>query len=187
MVPPSTRRLIAVALVALAVGAVLGPSVNALPGFSDRTGPTDIAVTEFERLDAGCASAVATYSRGSVSGDTFTKVTFIETASTGANLSVWTERTSPDGADLSTFRVHVESHDAGPANTTCETGVLYRISVETSGGAPAGFLADDHGTQIQWMENGAFTVCSVSATGGLDTRCPGDRDHPRVWANATAN
>ncbi|WP_277554730.1 hypothetical protein [Halobaculum limi] len=186
MVPQSTRRLVVVAVVALAVGAVLVPAVNALPGFSDHTGPIDIDVTEFERLESGCASAVATYSRGSVSGDTFTKVTFIETASADANLSVWTERTSPEGADLSTFRVHVESHDAGPANETCETGVLYRISVETSGGAPAGVLADDHGTRIQWMENGEFTVCSVSTTGGLDTRCPGDRDHPRVWANTTA-
>ena len=57
MVPiasPSRRVGIAMLVVVLFV-AVAQPSVNDLPGFSDHTGPTEMEVTEFERLEAGCA------------------------------------------------------------------------------------------------------------------------------------
>ena len=117
MDPEPTRRLVAVALLAFAVGAVVGPSVNALPGFSDHTGPSELRVTEFERIDAGCAEDVATYSSGSLDAGNYTRVEFIETADTDASLSAWTERTSPPGTDLSTFRVHVDSATRGRRTT----------------------------------------------------------------------
>ncbi|QZP36381.1 hypothetical protein [Halobaculum magnesiiphilum] len=186
MVSQSTQRLVAVALLAFAVGAVVGPSVNALPGFSDHTGPSELRVTEFERLDAGCAEDVATYSSGSFDAGNYSQVDFIETGDTDANLSAWTERTSPPGTDLSTFRVHVDSRHEGPTNASCETGVLYRITVTPSGGSPEGLIPDAHGTRIQWMENGEFAGCSASYTSPLDGRCPGATDPDRSWANATA-
>ncbi|UIO99831.1 hypothetical protein Hbl1158_00180 [Halobaculum sp. CBA1158] len=189
MVSESTRRLVAVALLALAVGAVVGPSVNALPGFSDHTGPEELRVTEFERLDSGCAEDVATYASSSFDAGNYSRVTFIETADTDANLSAWTERTSPAGTDLSTFRVHVESRHEGSTNVTCDTGVVYRITVTPDGGSPEGLIPDAHGTRIQWMENGAYAGCSGSYTSPLDGRCPGATDPAadRAWANASVN
>jgi len=103
MVPiasPSRRVGIAMLVVVLFV-AVAQPSVNDLPGFSDHTGPTEMEVTEFERLEAGCADEIATGSRRSSGGSVYTRTQFIGTPSADADLSVWVERTSSEGADLS--------------------------------------------------------------------------------------
>jgi len=191
MVPLSTERLgVAIALLVIVlflVGAAQ-PTVNDVPGFSDHTGPTEAQVTSFERIDSGCAEQVATRSSGSTSGGTYEKLTFVETTDPDADLSAWVERTSPRGTDLSTFRVHVDSHATGPANESCETGILYRIEVETSGGSPEGVFADAHGTRILWLENGRVAGCSASVTSPLDAECQrfyDDSRPDRTWANAT--
>jgi len=190
MVPiatPSRRVGLALVVVAAVFVGLAHPSVNDLPGFSDHTGPSEASVTSLERVESGCAETVATRGSTSISGGNYEQVGFVETARTDADLSARVERTSPEGADLSTFRVHVDSHAAGPANDTCETGVLYRITVETSGGSPAGFLPDAHGTRVLWLENGAVDGCSSSITSPLDAEC--DRfmtdSVDRTWANAT--
>ncbi|MFC6723391.1 hypothetical protein ACFQE1_03075 [Halobium palmae] len=189
MVPESThgRRLLVAVLVAVAVGAVVGPSVNALPGFADHTGPSEMRVTSFERLDAGCEEQVGEYVGGSTGGGEYSRTAFIGTAGADANLSASVRRTSPDGADLSTFRVDVDSHHDGPANATCETGVLYRIVLEPHGGTDEGLLPDAHGTEVLWFADGKLTGCSASLTSPLESTCDGvDRDEPqRTWANAT--
>ena len=191
---PHSAKLKTLLLVSLLFGLALTGgepgTVNALPGFSDHTGPTEIAVVSFERLDSGCEDDVATYSGGSVSGGNYSQVTFIETGDPDANLSAWAERTSPQGADLSTFRVHVESRDGTGERTddSCETGVQYRIEVATSGGSPEGVLPDAHGTRILWLENGEYAGCSVSVTSPLRGDCrrfTDDESPVREWANAT--
>jgi hypothetical protein len=186
MVSDSTRRLVAVALLALAVGAVVGPSVDALPGFSDHTGPTELDVTGFERLESGYRDEIATYASGSFHAGNYTRVGFVSTADTDADLSAWIERTSPPGTDLSTLRVHAESRHDGPVNDSCVTGVMYRITVTPSGGSPKRLVPDAHGTRTQWMENGAYDGCPGAYTGLLDGRCPDATDPKRSWANATA-
>ena len=190
MVPRPTRRRVAVvALAALVLGLVLGQSVNALPGFSDHTGPTEMRVTSFDRVDAGCAEEVATRSRSSSGGGNYTKVAFIRTADVDANLSARVERTSPAGADLSAFRVHVDSHHEGPANGACETGVLYRITITPAGGSGEGLVPDAHGTRVLWLENGEYAGCSASLTSPLEDGCRrfrGAEGGPRrVWANGS--
>lgn len=191
MVPfatPSRRVGIALVVVGLVLVGITHPSVNDLPGFSDHTGPTAASVTNLERIETGCADDVATRSRSTTSGGTYEKVTFVRTERADADLSAWVERTSPRGTDLSTFRVHVDSHASGPANETCDTGVLYRIEVTTSGGSPQGIFADAYGTRVLWLENGAVSGCSASVTSPLDAECErfqADSGPDRTWANAT--
>jgi hypothetical protein len=191
MVPfatPSRRVGLALLVIAAAFVGLAQPSVNDLPGFSDHTGPTEASVTSLERIETGCADEVATRGSTSLTGGNYEKVTFVETARTDADLSARVERTSPAGTDLSTFRVHVESHADGPANESCETGVLYRIEIETSGGSPEGFLPDAYGTRILWLQNGAVDGCSSSVTSPLDAECNRFMTDSvdRTWANATA-
>ena len=196
------RKLKDALLLALVVGLLLTggepKAINALPGFSDHTGPTEMEVTELERLDSGCLDVVGTYSSGSSSGDgPYSQTTFIETGDPDADLSAWVERTSPPGADLSTFRVHVESRgsdaadrtDANATTTSCKMGVQYRITVMASGGSPEGILPDAHGERVLWLENGEYAGCSGSYTGSLNGSCshirPQDGGPNRTWANAT--
>ncbi|UPV74251.1 hypothetical protein M0R89_17145 [Halorussus limi] len=192
------RKLKDALLLAFVVGLLLTggepKAVNALPGFSDHTGPTEMNVSELERLDSGCREAVSGYARSSVSGGTYSQVTFVETGDPDADLSAWVERTSPPGADLSTFRVHVESSGnatgRNESNRSCEAGVQYRLEVTTAGGSPEGVLPDAHGIRILWLENGEYAGCSGSYTGPLRSGCsqlrPQDGGPDRTWANATA-
>lgn len=190
MVPASPRGRIALALVGVGVAfVVVSGSVNALPLFSDHTGPSRLTVSSFERLGAGCADEVADYARSHAGNGTYGKTTFIETRSEDADLSAWVERTSPRGADLSTFRVHVDSHGRGGTNETCRTGVQYRIEVTASGGSPAGIIPDAHGTRILWLENGRVIGCTVSVTSPLRAGCDrftADDRRTQTWANATS-
>jgi len=182
------NALLVAALLGLAVASVEPGAVNALPGFSDHTGPTEMEVASLERLDSGCADEVATYASGSASGGNYTQVSFVETGHPEADLSAWTERTSPPGADLSTFRVHVDSRSRAdaPANASCELGVQYRIEVTTSGGSPGGILPDAHGTRILWLQDGDYAGCSGSYTSPLRADCRRFEAKPdRTWANAT--
>jgi hypothetical protein len=185
------------ALLALLVVGVLwiglaDGSINDLPGFSDATGPQTMTVESFERLDSGCIDAISD-SGHSQSGPhgrhEYTSV--IETGSADAPIAVWTERTSPPGADLSTFRVHVESHGnrsvgALSDNSSCETGVKYRLVLNTSDRGAAGILPDEHGVRILRLENGKYAGCSAGYTGGLNGNCQYPIDGPtRAWASAS--
>lgn len=190
MVPLSPdRRVVLVALAILALAAAGMGSINALPLFSDDTGPTEIRVSGLERLDAGCKEDVATYARSQNGPNgTYTQVSFIETGSRDANLSAWAERTSPERADFSTFRVYVDSHRTGPANDTCDVGVQYRLEVTTSGGTGDGLLPDASGSRILFLENGRYSGCSAGGEGKYsDAGCAqfGLDDPQRTWANAT--
>lgn len=191
MVPLRTERLGAAIALLVVVAFLVGvthPSVNDLPGFSDHTGPTEAQVTNLERVAAGCADDVATRGSSSTSGGTYEKLTFVETGRADAGLSAWVERTSPLGTDLSTFRVHVDTHATGPANESCDVGILYRITVQTSGGSPEGIFPDAYGTRILWLENDRVTGCSASLTSPLDAECErfdADSRPDRTWANAT--
>lgn len=198
----SKRATLVVAL-ALLVAALALPSVNALPGFSDHTGPSDLRVAEFERLDAGCADAVGDYAGGSIGDGRISKVTTVRAPSAAAPLSVRVERTSPPGADLSTFAVRVDAHEAGSGSASgttggsaaastesgagsCPTEIQYRAVLEMRGGSPEGLLPDAHGIRVAWYENGRFWGCSSSVTSPLNGSCATLADSRRVWANATA-
>ena len=181
-------QLVALAVLA-AVAAIALPSINALPLFSDGTGPTEIEITELERLDAGCRDDVGTYasSRNGPNG-TFASTTFVETGNRDANLSAWAERTSPLGADFSTFRVYVESERTEAATESCEVGIQYHLEYRVSGGTDDGLLPDDSGYSITHIENGRYDGCAASGSGRYtDLGCP-QRPYeppPRTWANAT--
>lgn len=187
---PSTTTAGAVAVAFfLGIVAVTSGAIYALPLVSDDTGPTDIEITDLTRLDAGCQEDVATYasSQNGPNG-TYAKTSFIETGARDADLAAWAERTSPAGADYSTFRVHVESDRTGPANETCEVGVQYRLEYRVSGGTDDGLVPDPSGHSITHVENGRYAGCSSVGEGRwADAGCPNranDRP-PRTWANAT--
>lgn len=171
VVPEPTRRLFAVACCCLAVGAVVSsvvaPAATALPGVTDRTGATDLRVTEFELLAAGCAADLDTSGVGGM----YETEGFVRTRTANATLSAWVERTSPNGADLSTFRVHVEAESDGARNRTCRTGVRYRLAVEPGGGAAGGVGLDAYGTRVVWVVDGDHVRCASSYTGRIDGGC----------------
>lgn len=181
-----SRRTVVVVLVTAALTLSLAGSVNSLPGFSDHTGPADLTVTEFERTGTGCGVV------GSSAPDSlYERHGSIRVADTDADLSVRVERTSTPGADLSRFRVHVESVHEGAVESTCEDPVVgYRVVLEPSGGSPAGILPDAHGVQVVYAENGEFAGCS-GAYIGIDPAAVGScggsfGEEPLTWANATA-
>lgn len=186
----SVRQVVFVTLLGIGLFVMGGPNaVNVLPLFSDHTGPTELTVTDFERLDAGCIDRLEQSGwSSSVDGDERQSTSIIRTTRADANLSLWTERTSPDGADLSTFRIHVNPEHTGPVNQTCQTGVRYRVNTELSGGSPPGLLPDAHGYEVLWFENGRRTGCSASVTSPLVSECDYIGEHePRQWANATVS
>jgi hypothetical protein len=177
---------LALVIVIVAFVGLANPSLADLPGFSDQTGPTRASVAELEPLEEGCADDVGSYARSTNGGDELVRTTFVETAGPNASLSAWVERTSPEGADLSTFRVHVDAYGGNESDTACEYGVQYRITVTTSGGTPQGFVSDAHGTRVVWLENGEYNGCSSSVTSPLDAECNRFAEMPeRIWANAT--
>ena len=77
--PEPSARTAGLVLATAVLTLVLAGSVNSLPGFSDRTGPTELAVTDFERLEDGCLAEVSGYARSSVSGGVRTQNTVIRT------------------------------------------------------------------------------------------------------------
>lgn len=189
MIPFTPRRntLLFLGLVVLAAIVVGGP-VNALPLFSDHTGPTDLTISSFERLDAGCADEVGKFTHSGTENGSYTKTAFIRTGNETAKLSAWTERTSPAGADLSTFRVHIDSHGTPRQNASCTLGVQYRITLTPYGGSPPGLLPDAHGTRILWLENGRYSGCSASVTSPLEDQCHrfmDDSRPERTWVNGS--
>lgn len=171
MVPDPTRRLLAVACCCLTVGVALGPVVapaaTSLPGVTDRTGATDLRITGFEVVAAGCAADLDTRGAGSM----YETEGFVPTRTANATLSAWVERTSPDGADLSTFRVHVDAESDGPTKGTCRTGVRYRLAVDPSGGGTGGLGLDAYGTRVVWVVDGDQRRCSSSYSGRIDGGC----------------
>ncbi|WP_276272689.1 hypothetical protein [Haloarcula litorea] len=180
------RSLLAVAVAALLLAAA-GPSVNALPGFSDHTGPTELRVASFERAGAGCAEEFQ-YAASSTGGGRIASSGTVTAAGPDADLSVWTERTSPPGADLSTFRVHLDTHGGNEAATDCETAVGYRLSLTLTGGSDEGLLPDAHGYRVLWLENGRYAGCSASVTSPLSSGCQRFAERPdRAWANGSAS
>lgn len=189
MVPASRSRvpiLVALVVIAVVFAGITHASVNDLPGFSDHTGPAELSVDTFERVGASCVDAVGSGTGTSIS-DGYARAGFVETGDPNASLSAWVERTSPPGADLSTFRVHVDSHGSGNAsNASCTVGVRYRIELTPHGGSPAGFIPDAYGTRVLWLVNGRYDGCSASVTSPLDAECDRLRRTPAVvWANAS--
>lgn len=172
MVPAASRQrlLLACCLAVVLLGLfVLPASPLALTG-DDSEAPR-LSVSSLERLDAGCADDVGTYASSKSGGGGYTKVSFIETGNKTANLSARTERTSPVGADLSTFRVYVDSSGEGRQNSSCTMGVQYRIELDHDPAESGGILSGDEGTRVLWLENGAYTGCSSTTTGSLDAEC----------------
>ena len=190
MAMPSPRwRTVLVAAALLALVALSAGSINALPLFSNDTGPTDIDVVSLERLDAGCEDEIATYaSSHNGPNGTYRTTSFIETGSVDADLAAHAERTSHEQADFSTFRVYVESYRDGPANETCDVGIQYRLEVQTSGGSDGGLLPDASGVRVLFLENGRFSGCSSAGSGPYsDGGCNEFLTQPptRTWANAS--
>ncbi|GAA0198254.1 hypothetical protein ACFFQF_15030 [Haladaptatus pallidirubidus] len=189
MVSDPKRVLLLVAVVGIVIVGSSPNGVNALPLFSNHTGPTEVTVTDFERLDSDCADEMRRYAGSSMGGGKITKTTTIRTNSADADISVWAERTSPKGADMSTFRVHVDSESKGSSDDVCQTAVRYTVVLEFSGGSPEGTLPDAHGLRILWLENGKYAGCSSSVTSPLRSECgrftPGSQPE-RTWENATA-
>ncbi len=189
--PSATTAAAVTGAFLLGLVAVTSGAIYALPLVSDGTGPTDIEITDLERLDAGCREDVATYasSRNGPNG-TYAKTSFVETGARDAALSAWAERTSPAGADYSTFRVYVDSVRTGTVNETCEVGVQYRLEYRVSGGTDDGLVPDPSGHSITHVENGRYVGCSSVGEGPwADAGCP-NRAHdrpPRTWANASAD
>lgn len=181
-----SARTVGIILGTAALTLLLAGSVNSLPGFSDHTGPTELDVTGFDRLDDGCLAEVTGYGRSSVSGGVRTRNTVIRTADADANLSVRTERVTPERADVSVFLVHVESHHEGPVESDCaeSTAVRYRLELTPRGGSPEGLLADSHGIVIRYYENGEPSGCDGGVTSPY-SGCVAPEEPRRTWTNAT--
>lgn len=186
MVPERRVRLLlacgVVAAIAVFVLAPVGPTLG-----TTTTDPPELAVSSFERLNSGCADDIHRSSFGRNAGDSYTQVGFVETGNESANLSVRTERTSPPGADLTAFRVYLESTDEPQANRSCTVGIRYRLELTVDGEQSQGlFDGGPDGIRVLYFENGRYNGCSQSVSGGLDANCQRfGSDHE--WTNATTD
>lgn len=157
---------------------------------SEEPEPAQLSVASFEQLETGCKDDVATYAAGSHGNGSYTRVSFIETGTETANLSARTERTSPVGADLTSFRVYIDSTGQPQENTTCTMGVQYRVDLTYDQGSSDGFLSGDDGTRVLWLENGAYNGCSSTTSGSLESECHrfvNNSHSDRTWTNTTAS
>lgn len=155
----------------------------------DEPEPAPLSVSSFERLETGCKDDVATYAAGSHGNGSYTRVSFIETGTETANLSARTEQTSPVGADLTSFRVYIDSTGQPRENTDCTMGVQYRIDLTYDRESSDGLLSGPDGTRVLWLENGAYSGCSSTTSGSLESECHrfvNNSQSNRTWANTTA-
>lgn len=181
------RLLLVCSLAVVLIGLVVVPA-SPLSLTGDDSEAPRLSVTSLERLDTGCADDVATFASSKSGGGGYTKVSFIETGNKTANLSAKTERTSPAGADLSTFRVYVDSTREVRQNSSCTMGVQYRIELDHDPAPSGGILSGEEGTRVLWLENGAYTGCSSTTTGSLDAECGRfvrEGDTEITWANSS--
>jgi hypothetical protein len=189
MVPATSRRrlLAGSGIAVVLVGLFLLPA-SPLSVTGNNAETPELTVSSLERIDSGCADDVATFASSQSGGGEYTKVSFIETGSKSANLTARTERTSPVGADLTTFRVYVDSAGTTEQNTSCSMGVQYRLELDYDRAQSGGILSGDDGTRVLWLENGRYTGCSSTTSGSLDAECgrflDGDTTE-RIWANST--
>lgn len=190
MIPTSSRWAV---LLFCCIGAglviALVSPVSPLATSGDEVEPAQLSVSSFERLDTGCADDVATYAWSRQGNGSYTRIAFIETGGEAVNISARTERTSPAGADLTTFRVYIDSTTRPREPTACTMGVQYRLELTYDRGPADGFLSGDDGTRVLWLENGAYSGCSSATSGSLDSEChrfTGQTQSDRTWANATA-
>ncbi|WP_123123983.1 hypothetical protein [Halosegnis longus] len=160
--------------------------VNALPGFSNHTGPQQAQVTEFEILDRGCLDELTDYSRSSLGGGPgYESVGTIATDNKDASLSARVDRVSEQGSDRSTFVLQIRSTSANSTASDCRPGVQYRVGVSFSGSNPPGLFPDDHGHRLFTLENGRPAGCTASVTGSL-AGCPRPLPTEGAWQPATA-
>jgi len=190
MAPATSRKrlLLVCSLAVVLVGLVVVPA-SPLSLTGDDSEAPRLSVSSLERLDAGCADDVANFASSKSGGLGYTKVSFIETGNETANLSARTERTSPVGADLSTFRVYVDSTGEAPRNSSCTMGVQYRIELDHDPAPSGGILSGEEGTRVLWLENGDYIGCSSTTTGSLDAECGRfllEEDTDLTWANSSA-
>ena len=181
------RLLLVCSLAVVLIGLVVVPA-SPLSLTGDDSEAPRLSVSSLERLDAGCADDVATFASSKSGGGGYTKVSFIETGNKTANLSARTERTSPVGADLSTFRVYVDSTGEVRQNSSCTMGVQYRIELSHNPARSGGILSGEEGTRVLWLENGAYTGCSSTTTGALDAECGRfvqEGNTEITWANSS--
>ncbi|WP_246998478.1 hypothetical protein [Halosolutus gelatinilyticus] len=184
-------RGIALLLCCLAGGSTLLLALPASPLSitGDEAEPPQLSVSSFERVETGCADDVATYASSSHGNGSYTRVSFIETGTETADLSARTERTSPPGADLHTFRVSIDSTGRPRQNDSCAMGVQYRLELTHERGSSEGLLSGDDGIRVLWLENGEYSGCSATTSGSLDAEChrfTKDAQSNRTWANTTA-
>lgn len=181
--PSRVQLLVAGVVVGLLLTAV---PVNAVPGFSDHTGPQRAQVTEFEILDRGCLDELADYGRSSLGGGSgYESVGTIATDDEDASLSARVDRVSERGSDRSTFVLQIRSTLEKSTARECQTGVQYRVGVSFSGANPAGLFPDDHGHRLFTLENGRPAGCAASVTGSL-AGCPQPLPSEGTWQPATA-
>ncbi len=188
MVPVPSRRTVLLCCIGASLFVlVIGP----LSPFSATDGESEspkLSVSSFEHLETGCKDDIATYASSGHGNGSYTRVSFIETGTETANLSARTERTSPVRADLTTFRVSVESTGQPRSNASCTMGVQYRLELTHDRGSSDEFLSGDDGTRVLWLENGEYSGCSSTTSGSLDAEChrfTKDSQPNRTWANTT--
>lgn len=68
MVSDLKQALLLVAVVGIVIVGSSPNGVNALPMFSNYTGPTKLIITDFERLDSGCVDEMPGYAGSSLGG-----------------------------------------------------------------------------------------------------------------------
>ena len=171
-------RALPIAVVLLLGGAALFVT-GVLPPAAE-TPPPEPEITTIDVTDRGCDADLREFAASGDEGNGSSYATgTILVDSQAANLSARIHRTSPDDADVRTYRVDVDTHS--PANATtasCQPEIAYRVEFT----APSGPVGNRHALIV----DGQVKSCG-GATSGPDIGC--DRLMaqyvPTAWSNAS--
>ena len=160
---------------AFAMGVAIGALfVGGVPASEES--PPDPEIESVEVLDAGCHDDVRP--RGMSSSDGVW-VSTINNTSKHTEVSAQIRRTSPPGATVAAYRVHLETHNTTVESGECPGRIVYRVEYD----APYPDAADAMRTER--YVDGEFHTCG-SSTSGPETGCVAlHEDRPTHYSNGT--
>ena len=155
--PVRRALLLAVVLVAAVGGMAL---VGAGPFQDDPDPDRPPEIQSFEITDRGCQDEVRDFASSNSAGDgDGVDAGTIDTASPETELSAEIRRTSPESAEIITYRVDLRTHDPVDANESCPGRIAYRIEYD----APSGAGATGH--RVALGVDGRIKSCGGSTSG----------------------
>lgn len=145
---------LSIVLLAVVAAATLGVG----PLGTDREMPTP-EITSFEVVDRGCQEDVRRGSTSRHGAGSATYAGVIDDISPEAALSAEVRRTSPERADVTTYSLHIRTHEPETTTDSCPGSVAYRVTYD------APYPDGSSGLRSMRFVDGELESCGGSSSG----------------------